>query len=160
MFASHNPMWMKFSCIALALLKVVIFLVFFMSIALFGGAFHNSAEYLCNNLRLTPLLPHYITAIYCTIYIVFVLYHSKKWEQDQRYSQIVWKIVLIMNGCFVCISMLSTSLYIMKELKEAIPCLFEIIGFKLYNIPVSSEHGYEIRPQCMRYVNTFNVFAI
>ena len=113
-----------------------------------------SAEYLSDNLGLTPLFPHYTTSIYFTIYILLVLHHSKKWEQDQRFSPTIWTIAFIMNGFFVSLSLLSTSLYYIQEAKQIIHCFTETINDMEFDFTRSmneSTHGADIGPQCWTF---------
>ena len=113
-----------------------------------------SAEYLCSHLGLTPLFPHYLTSIYFTNYILLVLYHSKKWERDQRFSDTIWTITFMINGFFMSLSLLSTSLYYIKVADQMIHCFTETTNYMEFNVTHSmneSEHGADIGPQFWTY---------
>ena len=125
LFASHNPLWRKLSCTMMAVIQVTAFLVSYLSVAIFGGAFHHSSEYLSENLGLSPLLPHYITSVYVTIYILLILCHTKKWENDQRFSLTLWRVAFIVNGLLMIISLVSMSLYFIKAANHMLQCFAE-----------------------------------
>lgn len=122
LFSSKNPMWMKLSCTLLALLQVAAFLVSYLSVATFGGTFHMAAEYLGHNMGLGQFLAHNVTSIYCTLYAILLIYHVKRWENDEKFSYTVWTVAFLANGLFVCMSLLSMSAYSIQAASEMAVC--------------------------------------
>ena len=144
LFGSQNPLWMKLGCTAMAILQVAAFLVSYLSVAYFGGAFHMSIDYLQDNIGFHPLVPHYITSIYLTMYIILVFYHSKKWDHDQRFSHTLWTITFMVNGFLVIISLMSMSLYYSTVAKQILQCFTE-------SNDVTTQMESDIGDQCWMY---------
>ena len=122
LFSSENPTWMKISCTVVALLQVAAFLVSYLSVANFGGAFHQSAKYLCHQMDLDPLLPNYVTSIYFTLYVLIVLYHVKRWDTDEKFSYTLWIAAFLTDGCLVCLSLLSMAIYSVQRARDIVTC--------------------------------------
>ena len=53
---------------------------------------------LCDDMGLGALIPHYITSMYVMTYVLLILFHSKKWEDDQKFRHILWRVSFIING--------------------------------------------------------------
>ena len=125
LFASHNPLWRKLSCTGMAFIQVAAFLVSYLAVAIFAGSFHISTKYLCDNLGFNPSIPHCVTSIYFTLYILLILCHSKKWEDDQSFCHILWRVAFMVNGLLVCISLGSMLLYFVKVSNQLLQCYSE-----------------------------------
>ena len=125
LFASHNPLWRKLSCSGMAFIQVAAFLVSYLAVANFGGAFHVSTKYLSDHLGLSSSLPHCMTSIYFTLYILLILCHYKKWEDDQRFCHILWRVAFMVNGLLVCISLASMLLYYIIVANQMLQCYTE-----------------------------------
>ena len=108
-----------------------------------------STEYLSDNLGLSPLLPHYMTSIYFTIYILLTLYHSKKWEHDQRFSHTLWRVAFMVNGFLVSISLVSMSLYYIKVANQMLQCYTETFHAVEFDVSHNNLNRADIRGQCL-----------
>ena len=122
LFASRNPLWRKLSCTVMAGLQVASFLVSYLSVANFGGAFHMSITYLSDILGFSQLVPHYMTSVYFTIYILLIMYHSKKWENDQRFSRTLWRVAFVVNGFLASMTIVSMSIYNIRMGNQMLQC--------------------------------------
>ena len=96
--SSHNPVWMKASSIALAILQLTSFLVSYLSVAIFGSLFYMSTEDLGWRMGFSECFPKLLMSIYFAFYVILILYHVKRWEGDQRFNETIWAVTFIFNG--------------------------------------------------------------